>query len=209
MASAVIGSTTLVEVSANPAWPAQGGLVRSHVEVLQMPALQPSLPFSSQKPATHIATYQGKQDRFLRRTQTLRLPSRFNNPKLFFCYRCGDRGHRAISCRNALVCFTCGRLGHRSVNCRSIPHLPSLIQPVVCPQMADPIPAPMIRVSPNRDNQILQERLMNCLVLYDTYNLGSSYVKSQLARIFKEVTKPWVVKTMPDQKLLVEPPDLG
>ena len=50
---------------------------------------------------------------------------------------------------------------------------------------------------------------MNCLVLYDTYSLGASYVKSQLARLFKDVTKPWVVKSMPGQKLLVEPPDLG
>jgi hypothetical protein len=33
------------------------------------------------------------------------------------CYRCGECGHRALSCRNARMCFLCGKLGHKSTTC--------------------------------------------------------------------------------------------
>jgi Zinc knuckle len=45
------------------------------------------------------------------------------------CYRCGDFGHVAAVCRNALTCFKCGRLGHKSEVCRSITLLPSSSSP--------------------------------------------------------------------------------
>jgi Zinc knuckle len=41
------------------------------------------------------------------------------------CYRCGDSGHVAVDCRNALTYFKCGRLGHISYHCRSITSIPS------------------------------------------------------------------------------------
>ena len=205
---ATAGASSQQGALENPKVSASPHFDRSHVAVLQQSFVPKDISTSSQGPAAQIATNRGKQDGFLRRYQPFRRSGTHLNPKTFFCYRCGDRGHRASSCRNALVCFTCGRLGHRAANCRSIPPLPPQIQAVVRPQMADPVPAPLIRVFPNRENQKLQDTLLNCLIFYDSYGLGASYVKSQLARIFRDITKPWVVKSMPGRKLLVEPPDL-
>jgi Zinc knuckle len=36
------------------------------------------------------------------------------------CYRCGNSGHLANSCRNSLICFACGRLWHIFRNYRSV-----------------------------------------------------------------------------------------
>lgn len=50
------------------------------------------------------------------------------------CYRCGDSGHLANSCHNAIVCFACNRLGHRSHTCRAITMLPSSSRPPLTPK---------------------------------------------------------------------------
>lgn len=177
-ASSQQGALENLKISASPQFD------RSHVTVLQQSIVLKDMSTSSQGPTAQIATNRGKQDGFLRRYQPFRRSGTHLNPKTFFCYRCGDRGHRASSCRNALVCFTCGRLGHRAANCQSIPPLPPQLQTVVRPQMADPIPAPLIRVFPNCKNQKLQETLLNCLIFYDSYRLGASYVKSHLLGFF-------------------------
>lgn len=38
--------------------------------------------------------------------------------------KCGDRGHKAMQYRNALVCFRFNKTGHKSSSCHSIPSLP-------------------------------------------------------------------------------------
>lgn len=45
----------------------------------------------------------------------IRRSSSSSNP---YCFKCGDKGHQAISCRNVVVCFRYRILGHRSYNCR-------------------------------------------------------------------------------------------
>ena len=202
------GGSTQMGVSTNPITKASAELSSSFVDVLQSNLSNATRLSSSPRPGAQRATDQKQRHRGFRRFNPPRRPFSFTNPRSISCYRCGDRGHWAKDCRNAVVCFTCGRLGHRSANCRSILSLPSHISPVVPPQMADPVPAPLIRVFPNRENQKLQEKLMRCLIFHDTFSFGAPYVKSQLARLFDEVTIPWVVKTMPSKRLLVEPPDL-
>jgi len=45
---------------------------------------------------------------------------RLSSPTHPICFRCGDHGHRANQCRNAILCFACNRLGHRSPQCGSV-----------------------------------------------------------------------------------------
>lgn len=35
------------------------------------------------------------------------------------CLKCGDQGHKAIGCRNALICFRYNKTGHKSFSCPS------------------------------------------------------------------------------------------
>lgn len=60
------------------------------------------------------------------------------------CFLCGEKGHRAISCRNAKVFFQCGAIGHISSTCstRKKPPLlpPLLISEGTLPSMAQPSP---------------------------------------------------------------------
>ncbi|KAF3327421.1 Cellular nucleic acid-binding protein [Carex littledalei] len=44
---------------------------------------------------------------------------RRSSPTHPFCLRCGEKGHRAFQCRNALVCFNCHQIGHKSFHCLS------------------------------------------------------------------------------------------
>ncbi|KAF3331747.1 hypothetical protein FCM35_KLT03153 [Carex littledalei] len=40
--------------------------------------------------------------------------------RLSLCFRCGDCGHRASDCHNAVLCYACDQLGHRSSRCRTV-----------------------------------------------------------------------------------------
>ncbi|KAF3341379.1 hypothetical protein FCM35_KLT00017 [Carex littledalei] len=40
--------------------------------------------------------------------------------RLSLCFRCGDCGHRASDCHNAVLCYACDRIGHRSSRCRAV-----------------------------------------------------------------------------------------
>lgn len=39
-------------------------------------------------------------------------------------FKCGDRRHKAMQCRNALICFICNRTGHKSDACHSVTSIP-------------------------------------------------------------------------------------
>lgn len=43
------------------------------------------------------------------------------------CLKCGDGGHFARDCRNALICFLCNKTGHKSNSCHSTTSFPSQI----------------------------------------------------------------------------------
>lgn len=42
---------------------------------------------------------------------------RRSTPAHPICFKCGDRGHLAKNCRNALICFLCDQTGHKSTFC--------------------------------------------------------------------------------------------
>lgn len=49
---------------------------------------------------------------------------RRSTPSHPVCLKCGDRGHLARFCRNALICFLCNKTGHKSSTCHSITSIP-------------------------------------------------------------------------------------
>lgn len=59
--------------------------------------------------------------RIRQKLEALRASSSPNHPG---CFRCGDKGHLAPDCRNAILCFLCNRLGHKARWCKSILDLP-------------------------------------------------------------------------------------
>lgn len=67
---------------------------------------------------------------------------RRSTPSHPVCLKCGERGHKAMQCRNALVCFSCNKTGHISTSC---PSLQSFHTP-----LESPPPAPTMAPNSNR-----------------------------------------------------------
>jgi hypothetical protein len=110
----------------------------------------------------------------------------------------------------------CGKLGHRSINCRAttlqptntqaIPHKPkpqltvsypptNNHQPKTCQEMNKINAAEeyaMIRLSPNEENQVLQETLTRSIIISDDRKLGSLYIRTHLQQIFPFSGFAWV-----------------
>ncbi|KAF3337900.1 hypothetical protein FCM35_KLT18487 [Carex littledalei] len=170
--------------------------LRSLVEVVQQPTNNELRQQRDQRPGTRLPTQGGQ----VNRCSTTK-PRGFNRrffPSPLHCYRCGDRGHRANTCRNALVWFSCGRLGHRAANCKAITTLPPDSRPFSIPQMAPPTPARLIKAFPNRANREILAVLERGLVFRDTFRYGISYIRAHLGRIFPEYSHSWSAKALPE-----------
>jgi Zinc knuckle len=98
------------------------------------------------------------------------------------CFRCGDQGHLASSCRNSVVCFSCGRLGHRSHHCKSI----IIFQP------PPPQPSPsalaiankllVLKFYSNPINKKFRETIRSSLVFHDVQDLGPIFIQTHLQK---------------------------
>ncbi|KAF3339996.1 hypothetical protein FCM35_KLT15767 [Carex littledalei] len=114
--------------------------------------MQPPLhPVKSENPVKLFwrnSNSQGEQQCRLVRTEIVRSKieelRRLSSPSQPFCFRCGDCGHRALDCCNAVLCYACNRLGHRSSQCRAVierpPHSPPKLDLTVQPQPKALIP---------------------------------------------------------------------
>jgi Domain of unknown function (DUF4283)/Zinc knuckle len=122
------------------------------------------------------------------------------------CYRRGDSGHLAHSCRNSLVCFACGRLGHHSSNCQSITMVSSTSTPLSFASIEEAAKLPPIIVTSNPINSEFRATLRNSLVLKDVQGVGAIFIQSHLSQTFPISGWNWMVRALPDNKFLVEPP---
>jgi Zinc knuckle len=123
------------------------------------------------------------------------------------CFRCGDHGHLASSCRNSIVCFSGGQLGHKSHQC----HATTMFQPPPpkpSPQaLAQANSLPVIKFYPNPANKKFCATIQNSLILHDKLELGPIYIQTHLHKLFLIPDWSWVARALPRNKYLVEPPN--
>lgn len=84
------------------------------------------------------------------------------------CFRCGDRGHRAATCRNPVLCFSCNRTGHRASSC---PYSRSLQQKRIT-STSFPVPFPK---SEQRPHPILKQPHTKSIQEPDSCSLPKIY----------------------------------
>ena len=82
----------------------------------------------------------GRPDRSTVVQQKLDELRRFSSPTQPLCFRCGDKGHIASQCRNAVLCFACNQFGHRSMRCRSFQTPTPTPQPLITSISTPPTP---------------------------------------------------------------------
>lgn len=125
---------------------------------------------------------------------------------VYFC--CGDRGHLARSCHNAVVCFACNRLGHRSHTCKAITMLPSSSRPPLTREMKSIRGSlPPMRFSCTQSIRDFDETLRQGVVIKDHYRKGAPFIHTRLSERFPVDNFTWRVVPLTDDCFLLYPPD--
>lgn len=124
----------------------------------------------------------------------------------FYCFQCGEKGHRAQGCRSSLVCFTCGKVGHRTITCRT----PTLSSPSPSPtavQMTKMTTCPTMKFYSNRTTRELRASLTKGVVLFDQHIKGPTFIRSHLKARFPLKNWEWIPRKLAAQHYLIDPPD--
>jgi Zinc knuckle len=121
------------------------------------------------------------------------------------CFHCGDHGHLATSCRNAVVCFSCGRLRHRSHQCRSVTMFQASPPKPSAKACAQANALPMLKFYPNPNNKKFRATIQNSLIFHDKLELGTIYIQTYLQKLFPLQGWQWVARALPRNKYLIEP----
>lgn len=186
------------------------GVVRSPVAIVPssvLPASRSVLadpphrhpPLSSHLPAksSHPPSQAHSKLSSIRRSINTKHPS---------CYRCGEKGHIASSCRSSLVCFACNKVGHRSVTCKHPTKFTSISS--TTPPMDSLNSRPSMKFYSNKDTRRLREILLKGVVLFDEHNRGAQFIQSHLKARFSAIPDwPWVPRKIASQYFLIDPPD--
>lgn len=114
-----------------------------------------------------------------RRFEELRRRSTTTNP---VCFKCGDRGHQSVECRNAWLCLVCNKHGHRSVGCSERRNASSSTPLSTVPSTSGGFPAPSSQMASIRnpillfnstpESEIVLQDFKKSFILSDTAKWG-------------------------------------
>lgn len=177
--------------------------------VLRPPDPPPDLP----KPPVYDNLVRPSRSELIRRRfEAMRMRSTAKNP---VCFKCGDRGHRAVECRNAWLCLVCKQHGHQSKRCSGaqIVSSPSLKKPTEPSSFVSSAPAmakvrnPILMFNPTPDSKILLQNFQKSFILSDVANWGVDKVENTITKVFANI--PWRVSIFDDNKYLIQAPTLA
>lgn len=134
----------------------------------------------------------------------IRRSSFSSNP---YCFKCGDKGHQAISCRNRVVCFRCHRLGHRSYNCRAT-MLRSTNQAVREEVIGKALQFSNMKFLPNKAIRDFDEVLKRGIVIKDDLAFSKGFIPLHLMKEHPVKGFAWVPRLLGDNPYLLNPPNV-
>lgn len=171
--------------------------------------------------------YHARSERIRQKIEALRVSSSPTRP---VCFRCGDKGHLATDCRNAVLCFLCHRLGHKAKWCRSVLDLPPLPRTQPAPTLRKPPPtssfppllpspalpsdmhrhtpinAPVAHFFSTPDSEALEQHFRQSFFLDDTCDWGAEKIEGILRSHPHLRQYDWRVRIFEDRRYLIEAP---
>ncbi|KAF3342090.1 Zinc knuckle [Carex littledalei] len=154
-----------------------------------------------------------------------------SSPSSPICLRCGDRGHLASQCRNAVLCFLCNRFGHRARWCKATTELPPPLDidprpaslpinsslPIISSSQSSPprtdmhrhtsMNAPVARFYSTPDSEALEQHFRQSFFLDDPHHWGPEKIERLFHAHPLLLNYAWKVRIFEDQRYLIEAPN--
>ncbi|KAF3339267.1 Gag polyprotein [Carex littledalei] len=154
-----------------------------------------------------------------------------SSPSSPVCFKCADKGHTAVECRNLALCFLCNKFGHRSTSCRSVTTnppsprrapvrassflLPSSSQPPLLPlpsvhtlqtkpMTSASMKAPIRTLYCTEASDLEEQAFQRSFFLTDTQGWGAFKIETALSKLVKHFQ--WVASRFDEHRYLIEAP---